>query len=127
MESSYTPGDWNCTHERFYCPFLDGILGVYKIMAGGRRKGLELFPGGVGASGAPTVLERLWERCGIRNALSRILSHPGLFLGLIRVFLTLFHMPVAPGVSKPPSAPMSHSRQELWTTPLGIPLPSPIS
>lgn len=108
-------------HKRFYCPILDGILGVYKIMAGRRRKGLEPFLRGVGPSGAPVVLERLWECCGIRNALSRILSHPGLFLGLIWVFLTLFHMCVAPGVSKPPSAPTSHSRQELRTTPLGNP------
>lgn len=122
--SSCTPGDWNCIHEGFYCPILDGILGVYKIMAGGRRKVLEPFLRGVGPSGVPGALERLWGCYGIRNAPSRILSHPGLFLGLIQVFLTLSHMPAAPGVSKPPSTPTSHSRRELRTT-LLIPWESP--
>lgn len=70
--SSCTPGDWNCIHKGFYCPILDGILGVYKIMAGERRKGLEPFLRGIEPLGAPGALERLRECSGIGNAPSGI-------------------------------------------------------
>lgn len=61
------------------------------------------------------ILERLWELCGIRNALSRILSQPGLFLGLIGVFSDPFPRCLWPQVCPNlPLPPTSHSRQELW-------------
>lgn len=73
---------------------------------------------------SPLGLGRLWECRGIRNAPSRISSHPGLFWGFFSDPFPGFLWPqVCPNLPDPPT---SHSRQELWTTPSGPP-PSPIT
>lgn len=130
LRSSCTPGGWNCIQEGFYCPILDGILGVYKIVVGGRRKGPEPFPRGVRPSGALVALERLRECSSIRNAPSRTFVSSWTIFGVDLGFSDPFPHACGPGcvqTSLHPHESFQAGITDHVAYPLGIPPPSPIT